>query len=160
MEKSTRFFEGIVLVMLITAFSYLLYVANSTEADYAASGISSMGFPKVIFSLIIGLCAFKLAGNIRWQLKNRQAQDSLLKLDKRIYLTLGLIVAYTMLWNIIGFCLSTFIFFTVQSQVLETNSSWRMSGVLGLSATVIMYFIFGVLFKVYFPEPLWDMLFY
>ena len=160
MEKRTHIYEGIVLVILIATFSYLLYVAGNAKVGYVASGISSMGFPTVIFSLILMLCAFKLVGNIRWQLKNRQTENTSPKVDRRVYYTLGLIVLYAALWNIIGFCLSTFLFFTVQAQVLKPKNSWLRSGIVGLSATIVMYFIFGVLFKVYFPEPLLDMLFH
>ena len=81
------------------------------------------------------------------------------KLDKRVLIMLAMIIVYAVLWEVIGFCLSSILFVTASSLLLRKNCGWVKALIVGIGSTVILYFVFGYLFKVDFPEPLLELIF-
>lgn len=118
-----------------------------------------MDFPSWIFMLVITLSGLKLLGNIILFVKQRISLNGKLDyVDPRVYITLGLILLYAFAWNAIGFSLSTFIFVTIESKLLRRESPWKKSILVGLVTTVFMVLVFGNLFNVDFPEPLYELI--
>lgn len=158
MNKTEKIYESIVLGLFLIFFSYLLYIAETVES-YSFEGLASMDFPSWIFMLVIALSGLKLLGNIILFAKQRIAMNGRLDyVDPRVYITLGLILLYAFAWNAIGFSLSTFIFVTIESKLLRKESPWNKSILVGLMTTVFMVMVFGYLFKVDFPEPLYELI--
>lgn len=75
----------------------------------------------------------------------------------KIIVTILLIVAYAAMWNVIGFFVSTLIFFFVESMLLDT-SSWKKAALLSILYAIVVYAVFGLCFNVSFPEPILDMI--
>ena len=81
------------------------------------------------------------------------------KTDRRVYISTGLIVLYALLWNPLGFCLSTGLFLLGIFQVLRPNKqSLAKDLLLSVAVTAGIYLLFGKVFHVYFPEPLLELL--
>ena len=65
-----------------------------------------------------------------------------------------MIVAYAFLWTKIGFTVSTFLFFFCESVFLSRKRPIWLTFLLALGITVFISVVFGVFFKVSFPDPL------
>ena len=61
------------------------------------------------------------------------------------------------MWKVIGFSLSTLLFFIGEAIYLDRKRPLWLTILIGVIATVFMYVVFGVLFKVSLPDPLMDM---
>jgi len=158
MNKTEKIYESIVLGLFLIFFSYLLYIAKTVES-YSFEGLASMDFPSWIFMIVIALSGLKLLGNIILFAKQRNLMNGKLDyVDPRVYVTLGLILLYAFAWNAIGFSISTFIFVTIESKLLRKESPWKKSFLIGFVATVFMVVVFGYLFNVDFPEPLYELI--
>ena len=162
----TQKYENIVLAVFIVTFSYLFYTAMTSES-YNFDGIASMTFPKYIIGAVIVLCVIRLVTNCCIAKKNQSAvlqkkeeqEESMNGLtpqqhSRKIMLTLLFIIVYSLLWNVLGFALSTCLFVFLEAKFLRPSSSWISCLVVGIGATVVLYFIFGFLFNVEFPEPI------
>lgn len=158
MSKSERFYERVVLVIILAVYSFLMYTAVITKSDYSVNGNGPMDFPKWMIGAMIVLCAGRLADNVLWWSRNRATTQAAEKVDRRIYFMMVLIVIYAALWNVLGFCLSTFAFVMLSAQVLKPSNSWLKSALVGLLVTVVVYVVFGMLFRVNFPEPILDLI--
>jgi hypothetical protein len=134
-----------------------MYITSQSDDSLAGKDIASMDMPKVIFGLLLFLCCTKLVDNLIWWEKNRNAGNDK-KVDRRVYFTMTLIIGYAVLFNIIGFCLSTFLFVTMASQILRPSNSWKKSLLIAIMVTAGGYIIFGELFGVYFPEPILELI--
>ena len=66
------------------------------------------------------------------------------------------IVIYAFLWNFLGFGLSTVLFVTLESHYLRPKTSFLKCLLVGVGSTLVLYFVFGLLFNfnVDFPEPI------
>ena len=58
----------------------------------------------------------------------------------------------------IGFSLSTLLFFIAESIYLDRKRPIWLTILIGVIATVVMYAVFGLAFKVALPDPLMNML--
>lgn len=76
----------------------------------------------------------------------------------KIIVTILLIVVYAAMWNVIGFFVSTLIFFFVESMLLDTSFSWKKAALLSILYATVVYVVFGLCFNVSFPEPILDMI--
>ncbi len=153
---------------ILAATIYLQYVAYTTKVRTNVQGMQSMDFPKIILYLLIILCLFILITGIRKLVKFRrlekaqnQGQETVDKppmIHKKIILSTGLIIAYAIAWNIIGFILSSIAFFYVESRVLDNEKPWWQVLLLSLGYTAIVYVVFGLAFRVSFPEPIFELM--
>ena len=76
----------------------------------------------------------------------------------KIIVTILLIVVYAAMWNVIGFFVSTLIFFFVESMLLDTSFSWKKAALLSILYAIVVYAVFGLCFNVSFPAPILDMI--
>ena len=159
-KKTEKVYENIVYVLFICVFSYLFKVAMSARV-IKVNGMKSMTFPKGIIAVMIVLCSAKLITNIITEVKHRsESGEKFERLHPIKLLTLLLIIVYAALWNVIGFGLSSLLFITAEAKLLRWNEcSWLKSFLVGAGATLVIYLVFGFLFNVDFPEPLFGMLF-
>lgn len=149
-------YENFVYVLAIIVFSFLLNQAF-TSKQKVYDGMQSMTFPKVIFSIIIFLCVTKLILNIIQLLKHPAITFEMI--HPKMLISLLMIIAYAALWEIIGFGISSLVYISLESKLLRQTSRWRNCFFVSLGATAVLYFIFGYLFNVDFPEPLLSLIF-
>jgi len=160
MQRNARVFELSVSIFLFALSGYLFYVALTTGRP-ASGGMSSMDFPKAILAVMMLASAVLIGRAVLWFIKNpkgssKEAAAPLL--PKKAVLTFALICVYAMLWKVLGFFLSSFFFFTVEAKMLDNERPLPMVTLIGFSAAVLMVLVFGVMFKVQFPEPLLELI--
>ena len=157
--------------MSVTSFilaltCYLQYVAYTSKVRTKVDGIKSMTFPKVVLYTIIVLCLIVLVQGILNYRKlkktvanteNTEVHEKK-KFDIRILVTIGLILLYAVLWNVIGFTLSSILFVFVESMLLDHSKPWWHGLLIAVGYVIIVYLVFALGFKVSFPEPIFDVL--
>ncbi len=153
--STARWYENLVYLICLVFFSILLHQALEAKPQ-RFDGMQSMTFPKVIFSVIVILCAIKLIANIVTMI--RTGEYGFEMVDHRIIISLVMIVLYAVLWEVIGFGISSVIFTLIESKILRSNAKWINCFFVGAGTTVVLYFIFGFLFNVDFPEPILELI--
>lgn len=160
MQRNSKIFELSVSILLFCFAGYLIHVANSTGLP-ASDGMASMDFPRAIFVAIMLLLLYVIVTSILWFVKHPRSAETGEKvpmMKKKAVLTFIFICIYAALWKVIGFSISTFIFFTVESHMLDNKRPLRVALLIALVTTVLMLLIFGTLFKVQFPEPILELI--
>lgn len=155
-QSTQRWFENVVYMLCIAVFSYLLSSAMSVKPR-AYDGMQSMTFPKIIFSLVILLCVIKLIGNIISMIKDKEL--SFERADTRVFISLLMIIIYAVMWKLIGFGASSVLFVSAEAKLLRSQVKWWKAAAVGAGSTAVLYFIFGFLFNVDFPEPIISLIF-
>lgn len=144
---------------MILLAAYLLYVARTYKAPGIKSIIPPMSVPTIVFVLIIVLSLAVLVKAIREYRQMKQTpQEKEASMDPRIPITIGAIIVYAMLWKVVGFCLSSFLFFTAESKLLNRKSSWVKCVILAVAVTALIRIVFGEFFGVNLPEPIFEFL--
>lgn len=159
MNRNEQFFERIVLAVMMAGFGLLLYTALNFRSGFGSAGnLSSMAIPVWALSLVLVLCALRLAANLLAWARGR-GEGSREKTDRRVWLSIVLIGLYALCWNLLGFCLSTGLFLLGIFQLLRPNKqSIGRDLLLSAAATAGIYLLFGKVFHLYFPEPLLELL--
>lgn len=156
MQKREQKIELWVLLLLVAGICLLLGTAAQGAASFVGKGIGPMVFPQVILYLMLGLCVVRLALVLRFLMVNRTKAEAVEKTDPRTLATYILILVYAALWNVIGFSIASFVYFTAQAFVLKRDVSLVRAALLGLVFAAAMSFLFGEVFMVNFPEPVWE----
>jgi putative tricarboxylic transport membrane protein len=79
-------------------------------------------------------------------------EDSVKKNDrKRIFYTCIISVAYALLFEHLGYVISTFLFMSAMLTITSGRSGWKMSIVVALVFSVAIFFIFNTLLAVSLP---------
>jgi hypothetical protein len=157
MKKEENFYEIIVLAILTIGAAFLFYTANqSPSTATTGTDLTSMDFPKGMLLLLGVLCIVRLFSSMKKILAN-SSNDSLVP-DKKILLTIVAIVVYSVLWNILGFCLSTFLFLNTEAKIINKNVNMKQTFIVSFVGMLVIFLIFGVAFKVYLPEPIFESL--
>lgn len=157
MKKEERFYERFVLLLLLAGSAFLYYNASQAKSVATGTDMASMDFPKGILAVLMALCALKLVTGLAGLAKEK-VEEKTLSGDPRTALTMVLIVVYAFLWRILGFCLSSFLFFFAESVLLKRTISRRQAVVISAGVTLTVYIIFGMAFGVDFPEPLLELI--
>lgn len=158
-KKNAFFFENVVLSLLFAVFAYLLYVAKTSPSYSSGGDTASMTFPSWIFIITMLLCALKLVINYVAGKKSADGAETG-KTHIKVYITLLSIIVYAFCWNLIGFSISTVVFVAFVSQMLRPSCSMPKTFITALGVAVFMNVVFGMFFKVDFPEPLLEYFFY
>lgn len=158
-KKSAFFFENVVLSMLFAVFAYLLYIAKTSPSYSSGGDTASMTFPSWIFIITMLLCALKLFINYIAGKKSTGGTEAG-KTHIKVYITLLSIIIYAFCWNLAGFSISTVVFVAFVSQMLRPSCSMPKTFITALGVAVFMNIVFGMFFKVDFPEPLLEYFLY
>lgn len=157
MKKEERFYERIVLLLLLAGSAFLYYNASQAKSVATGTDMTSMDFPKGILAVLMALCALKLAAGLAGLAKEK-VEETAPPRDPRTALTMVFIVVYAFLWRILGFCLSSFLFFFAESLLLKRTLGKRQAVIISVGVTLTIYIIFGMAFGVDFPEPLLELI--
>ncbi|HHV64989.1 MAG TPA: tripartite tricarboxylate transporter TctB family protein [Peptococcaceae bacterium] len=166
MDKDKKFFEVVVSAFLLALTVFLLYISYTSPSTFVADGLASMDFPKSVFYIQAVLCLIVLVNSVKKYLlcikeeRSTQVSDKVAKtplINSKVLISIILIIIYVFLWDYLGFILSSFIFFTVESRILDKEKALWKCVIIGLLVALLSYVIFGILFQVSFPEPLLDL---
>ncbi|MBO6041028.1 MAG: tripartite tricarboxylate transporter TctB family protein [Oscillospiraceae bacterium] len=155
-QRINKYFEVGVAVLLLIGAIYMEKVAFDTDKPVTAGNLSAMAFPKVVYMVIILLCAYLIVKGIVWLVKNPAPEGAAKAtiVPVRSLVTFGMIIAYALLWTRLGFTISTFLFFFCESVFLSRKRPIWLTLLLAVGVTAFISVIFGVFFKVSFPDPL------
>lgn len=161
MKKNDRIMEAIAVAITFLLTLVFFYIACTTKTKAVSGGIGPMDFPKIILGIqlvLLLVIAVQAVNRFRKRAPEPSEEAKEPLMDKRVLLSIAAILIYIVCWNILGFCLSSFLFFSYEAHMLDKEDKlWKVMA-LGLVATVLIYLIFGVGFKVSFPEPLAELL--
>ena len=122
------------------------------------SDMASMDFPKGILIILAVLCIGKIITSCITSAKEHSLDDeSRIFVDRRTWMTAISIIIYAILWNVIGFCLSSFLFFYAEALILKKDANKKYTALISIGVTMSIFVIFGVAFGVDFPEPLLEL---
>ena len=161
MKKNDRIMEAVAVGIIFVLTLLFFYIACTTKVKIAAGGIGPMDFPKIILGiqlLLLLITTFQMIARFRKGEAEPSGEEPEPLVDRRVILSIVAILVYIICWNVLGFCLSSFLFFSYEAHLLDKEDKlWRIL-TLGLVATILIYLIFGIGFKVSFPEPLAEIL--
>lgn len=160
-KRNSKYFELAVSIMIFCVSGYMIYVAQTTGLPTTDGSMTSMAFPRAIYIAIMVMCAYLIAKAIIWFKNNPKSEVTAEKgslIPKKTVLTFIAICIYAALWEVIGFTLSTLLFVFAESYMLDRKRPIWLTAAVAIGATVIMYVVFGMMFKVSFPDPFMDMI--
>ena len=70
--------------------------------------MESYTFPVILYAIMLVCCIILIIQNRIAAAKDKESKFE--KLDVRVWITIGAIVIYALLWQVIGFMASTFLF--------------------------------------------------
>ena len=159
MDLKKQRIEIAVTGLILGIAGYLQYVAYHTKVRTNVQGMQSMTFPKIILYVMMLLCTVTLIkGIVNYGKLRKEAGKESEPAQKgrmlKIAATIVLIAVYAAMWNVIGFILSSLIFFFAESMLLDSSGSWKKAVVIAIVYTIVVYVVFGFCFGVSFPEPI------
>lgn len=177
MNKTARVYELIACVILAFYSLVMIVYAYLNPVTTKVTGLPSYTFPVATYAIMLGICIVLIAINRYRGAKITKKFESLSeeekrqldeeekgqyvfqRLDKRVIITIGMIIAYAISWNILGFSLSTLLFVTLEAKILKKETPWFKGILVALAAVVLIYGIFVKLFAISLPEPLLNSIF-
>ncbi|MGI6128620.1 MAG: tripartite tricarboxylate transporter TctB family protein [bacterium] len=177
MNKTARVYELLACVVLAIYSLVMIIHAYLNPVTTKVTGLKSYTFPVATYAIMLGICIILIVLNLvkerqinktlctmskdeRSQMDDKKREQYLFqRLDKRVVITIGMIIAYAVGWNILGFSLSTLLFVTLEAKILNKGTSWASCFLVALVAVVLVYGIFVKLFAISLPEPLLNAIF-
>ena len=96
-QRISKYYELFVSVLMLIGAIYMEKVAIATDKPVTAGNLTAMAFPKVLYLVIIVLCAYLILKGIIWLVKNpapEKAQKASVVPIKSL-VTFGMIVAFS-----------------------------------------------------------------
>lgn len=153
MKKSELFYE------LLTAIVFLIigivfFVVSCQPTITAPEGqLGPMAMPRAISIVVIVVSVYLIVKNL---IKSRavleEFKEVLAETDKRVWITCVIIVLYAIAWINFSFLISTMIFFTIESKLIDKNRKIWQCLLFAVATTVGIYLVFTLVFNIYFPE--------
>ncbi len=143
-RKSNYIFIAVMLVFCGAVFA----LTSTYPTGKAVAGFGPAMFPRLLVSIIV-ICLVMLA----IVTKTVIPKDATIELNtsqlKRPLAVLGLMIAYTLLLQPLGFIIVNFLFLIVSLKLL--GSSWKTSLVLSVIVNVVLYVSFKIILQVQVP---------
>lgn len=153
MKKSNLFYELLTSVVFLVVGIVFFVTANQSNVSAPPGQLTPMAFPKAVSMLIIGISLYLIVKNVT---KNRavleELKEVLAETDKRIWITCGLVIVYAVAWNYFSFLISTAVFFTAESKLIDRNRKMIQCLLFAVCTTVGIYLLFSLVFSIHFPE--------
>ena len=151
-DKSTRIYELLVSAVFFIVGIVFLTQTQQNKQKPPAGQLSAVAFPKFIIFLIIGISAILI---LRSLLTFKPLlKETLVKTDKRVWISCVMIVVYALAWNYFSFLISTFLYVFAQSKVIDKNRKLFQCALVAGISTIGIYALFHGVFGISFPEVL------
>ncbi len=149
-DKTSRTFELIAAALLGIYSAVMIAYAKLNPVTTVSNGMESYTFPVILYAIMLVCCIILIIQNRIAAAKDKESKFE--KLDVRVWITIGAIVIYALLWQVIGFMASTFLFIICEAKALKREEPlWKCAAV-SLAAILIIYFVFVRVFSISLPE--------
>lgn len=142
------------IITIVIGLTYAIMAFNFPNATVGRP-LEPKIFP-VILGIAMTILGFALL--IDELIKNSKSKDKeTIKLSfgnngKKIAITVINAIAYALLFNILGYVLSTIIFLEVELLIFGGLKSWKISTIVSVIFSIIAFLIFNTLLGLYLPK--------
>lgn len=142
------------IITMAVGLTYMIMALNFPNATVGRP-LEPKIFP-VILGIAMTILGFALL--IDELIKNSKSKDKeTIKLSfgnngKKIAITVINAIAYALLFNILGYVLSTIIFLEVELLIFGGLKSWKISTIVSVIFSIIAFLIFNTLLGLYLPK--------
>lgn len=142
------------IITIAVGLTYMIIALNFPNATVGRP-LEPKIFP-VILGIAMTILGFALL--IDELIKNSKSKDKeTIKLSfgnngKKIAITVINAIAYALLFNILGYVLSTIIFLEVELLIFGGLKSWKVSTIVSVIFSIIAFLIFNTLLGLYLPK--------
>lgn len=142
------------IITIAVGLTYMIMALNFPNATVGRP-LEPKIFP-VILGIAMTILGFTLL--IDELIKNSKSKDKeTIKLSfgnngKKITITVINAIAYALLFNILGYVLSTIIFLEVELLIFGGLKSWKISTIVSVIFSIIAFLIFNTLLGLYLPK--------
>ena len=145
MKKSNLIFAGI--CSAIGIFLIVLAAGYPTAADYG-TGVPGPGlWPIVISAFMLALAALLVMKTIKMPAEKNVDVPMWNEGTKRVYITMGILLVYTLVLEFLGFIIATTIMEAVFIHWFAKKKPW-VTAVIALVVTLVIYVVFQYLLNV------------
>ena len=145
MKKINLIFSGICAAIGI--FLIVLAAGYPTAADYG-TGVPGPGlWPIVISAFMLALAALLVMKTIKMPAEKNVDVPMWNEGTKRVYITMGILFAYTLVLEFLGFIIATTIMEAVFIHWFAKKKPW-VTAVIALVVTLVIYVVFQYLLNV------------
>lgn len=145
MKKINLIFSGICAAIGI--FLIVLAAGYPTAADYG-TGVPGPGlWPIVISAFMLALAALLVMKTIKMPAEKNVDVPMWNEGTKRVYITMGILFAYTLVLKFLGFIIATTIMEAVFIHWFAKKKPW-VTAVIALVVTLVIYVVFQYLLNV------------
>ena len=145
MKKINLIFSGICAAIGI--FLIVLAAGYPTAADYG-TGVPGPGlWPIVISAFMLALAALLVLKSIKMPAEKNVDVPMWNEGTKRVYITMGILFAYTLVLKFLGFIIATTIMEAVFIHWFAKKKPW-VTAVISLVVTLVIYVVFQYLLNV------------
>ena len=145
MKKINLIFSGICAAIGI--FLIVLAAGYPTAADYG-TGVPGPGlWPIVISAFMLALAALLVMKTIKMPAEKNVDVPMWNEGTKRVYITMGILFAYTLVLQFLGFIIATTIMEAVFIQWFAKKKPW-LTAVFAVGITLVIYLVFQYVLNV------------
>ena len=144
------------IITIAVGLTYMIMAFNFPDATIGRP-MEPKIFPIMLGIVLTILGLALLIEELIKNSKNKDANKETIKLSfgnngKKIAITVINAIIYALLFNILGYILSTIIFLEVELLIFGGLKSWKVSTIVSVLFSVIAFLIFNTLLGLYLPK--------
>lgn len=144
------------IITIAVGLTYMIMAFNFPDATIGRP-MEPKIFPIMLGIVLTILGLALLIEELIKNSKNKDANKETIKLSfgnngKKIAITVINAIAYALLFNILGYVLSTIIFLEVELLIFGGLKSWKISTIVSVIFSIIAFLIFNTLLGLYLPK--------
>lgn len=144
------------IITIAVGLTYMIMAFNFPDATIGRP-MEPKIFPIMLGIVLTILGLALLIEELIKNSKNKDANKETIKLSfgnngKKIAITIVNAIIYALLFNILGYILSTIIFLEIELLIFGGLKSWKVSTIVSVLFSVIAFLIFNTLLGLYLPK--------
>ena len=144
------------IITIAVGLTYMIMAFNFPDATIGRP-MEPKIFPIMLGIVLTILGLALLIEELIKNSKNKDANKETIKLSfgnngKKIAITVINAIAYALLFNILGYVLSTIIFLEIELLIFGGLKSWKISTIVSVIFSIIAFLIFNTLLGLYLPK--------
>ena len=144
------------IITIAVGLTYMIMAFNFPDATIGRP-MEPKIFPIMLGIVLTILGLALLIEELIKNSKNKDANKETIKLSfgnngKKIAITIVNAIIYALLFNILGYILSTIIFLEIELLIFGGLKSWKISTIVSVIFSIIAFLIFNTLLGLYLPK--------